>query len=50
MFTLFMHRTPILDFHIGAGEVLLTFRVENPTSGVIAVKISDWELGTSEYN
>lgn len=37
MFTLFMQRAAILDFQVGAGVVLSTYRVGKPTSGVIAV-------------
>ncbi len=43
-----MHEAAILDFEVGVGEVLPTFRVGNPTSGGVPVEISDKELGNSK--
>ena len=45
-----MHRSTIFfDFEVAAGEVCLTFQVANLTSGVILVKISNWELVNSDF-
>ncbi len=39
----------MLDFEVGVGEVLLTFRAGNPTSGGVPVEISNSDIPTSEF-
>ncbi len=46
-----MHGAAILDFEVGVGEVLPTFRAGNPTSGAFRLKFltGNSEIPTSEF-
>ena len=44
-----MQKATIMDFEVGAGDVLPIFQVGNLTSGVIQVEISNWNFGNCDF-